>query len=281
MEQNLIGVDGEPAGEPSGVWRLRTGREGYEALFNPGRYLLTLVNDDGEERVELGFAGSRLLERLMQSPGEIVSREELMSFAWADRVVGQGSLNQQIYTLRQLLGDEKNRDIIQTLPRRGYLFNPEYRLSPPLAAVMAEPDSATTEPARPAVAQSAPVRRATRRMRRPAWIGGLAATLALGAVSLPAISSKKPLLSQELRSGLLHEVFVARDAARIERLMAESRELSAALARLNNKPLEVIHSGDGDYHKLWCRTPSGARWLMVHRSQLDQVDQGTLRKCLS
>src|SRR5690606_14738398 len=72
------------------------------------------------------YAGSRVLERLLRSPGEVVSREELLEYGWTDRVVSQGSLNQQIYVLRQLLGDEKGRNIIQTLPRRGYLFNPEF-----------------------------------------------------------------------------------------------------------------------------------------------------------
>ena len=106
---------------------LRTGRSACRALFTPQQYQLRLHAEQGEaERIELGFAGSRVLERLLQSPGEVVTRDELLGYAWADRVVSQGSLNQQIYVLRQLLGDEKGRNIIQTLPRRGYLFNPEF-----------------------------------------------------------------------------------------------------------------------------------------------------------
>src|SRR5690606_24744842 len=106
---------------------LRTGRSACRALFQPQQYQLRLQPEQGDtERVELGFAGSRVLERLLQTPGEVVTREELLGYAWADRVVSQGSLNQQIYVLRQILGDEKGRQIIQTLPRRGYLFNPDY-----------------------------------------------------------------------------------------------------------------------------------------------------------
>lgn len=107
---------------------IKTGTEGCYAYFYPAIYQLTLIQDDVEKKIELGFSRSRLLERLLQSPGEVVTREELMSHAWPGRVVGQGSLNQQIYTLRQALNDEKTSDIIQTLPRRGYQFNAHYVL---------------------------------------------------------------------------------------------------------------------------------------------------------
>lgn len=105
---------------------IKTGNTDCLAFFYPSLYQLSLFKAGTEEKIDLGFSGSRLLERLLQTPGEVIAREELMSHAWADRVVGQGSLNQQIYTLRQILGDEKEREIIQTLPRRGYMLNPKY-----------------------------------------------------------------------------------------------------------------------------------------------------------
>ncbi len=104
---------------------LKTGRDGCTARFDRALYQLVILHDDVEETVDLGFSGSRVLERLLQIPGEVVSRDELMTYAWEGRVVGQGSLNQQIYTLRQALFDGRSQ-IIQTLPRRGYLFNPQY-----------------------------------------------------------------------------------------------------------------------------------------------------------
>ncbi|MET1076701.1 MAG: winged helix-turn-helix domain-containing protein [Pseudomonas sp.] len=138
-----------PSPSDSGVpcLPLKTGHPDCRVYFYPTRFQLQLDGD--EERIELGYSGSRLLERLLQTPGEVVSREELLQFAWADRVVSQGSLNQQVYVLRQVLGDEKARQIIQTLPRRGYLFNPDYLLE----ARTAEPDST---PAASAPATTAP-----------------------------------------------------------------------------------------------------------------------------
>lgn len=122
---------------------IKTGADGCYAYFCPALYQLTVVRDNVEKKIDLGFSSSRLLERLVQTPGEVVTREDLMSHAWPGRVVGQGSLNQQIYTLRQALSDETTRDIIQTLPRRGYQFNSHYLLEqtaePPESTVPPEP----------------------------------------------------------------------------------------------------------------------------------------------
>lgn len=104
---------------------LKTGRDDSCAYFSPALFRLTICKDGAEERVNLGFAGSRLLERLLQNPGELVERDELLDFAWTGRVVSQGSLNQQVYTLRKLLSDIDS-EIIQTVPRRGYMLNAQY-----------------------------------------------------------------------------------------------------------------------------------------------------------
>ena len=123
---------------------LKTGRSGCSARFDHALYQLELSHADGsQKKVDLGFSGSRVLERLLLAPGEVVSREELMGYAWENRVVGQGSLSQQIYTLRQLLYDGRNQ-IIQTLPRRGYLFNPQYlQVDEPTPLALVPPASAT------------------------------------------------------------------------------------------------------------------------------------------
>lgn len=146
------------------VIRLRTGQGDCRLLFQPRHYQLR--HPDNEQRIELGYAGSRVLERLLRNPGEVVSREELLEYGWTDRVVSQGSLNQQIYVLRQLLGDEKGRRIIQTLPRRGYLFNPEFI-------------EAAEAPAPPAASLAAPTGLPMPGTRRalPNWVklGGLLA----------------------------------------------------------------------------------------------------------
>lgn len=116
-------------GAPVDCYILQTGNPDRQAYFYPAMYQLCIREGGAEEKVDLRYSGSRLLERLLQTPGELVYRDELLAHAWTGRVVSQGSLNQQIYTLRQVLGDEKQREIIQTLPRRGYMFNPKFVLA--------------------------------------------------------------------------------------------------------------------------------------------------------
>lgn len=119
---------------------IQSGQAGCRAYFYPSIYKLLLVVDEKKQKFDLGYAGSRLLERLIEFAGDAVGREDLIGYAWPERIVGQGSLNQQIYTLRQILGDEKSRKIIQTLPRRGYLFHPDFviRTNETLAAELVE-----------------------------------------------------------------------------------------------------------------------------------------------
>ena len=60
---------------------IKTGRSDCYAHFYPALYQLTLVRGGIEEKIDLGYSGSRLLERLLQEPGEVVSRDELMNHA--------------------------------------------------------------------------------------------------------------------------------------------------------------------------------------------------------
>lgn len=142
---------------------IQSGQPGCRAFFYPSIYKLLIVIEDKTQNIDLGYAGSRLLEILIDRAGDAVEREELIGFAWPERIVGQGSLNQQIYTLRQILCDEKSRKIIQTLPRRGYLFHPDFIIrasTTPAAELMAiatessEPLSAANECDQPVVTES-------------------------------------------------------------------------------------------------------------------------------
>jgi len=65
----------------------------------------------------------RLLEHLLERPGEVVSKQELLDAVWADTVVAETSLIEAIKILRQALGDDPQQPTyIQTVHRRGYRF---------------------------------------------------------------------------------------------------------------------------------------------------------------
>ena len=67
----------------------------------------------------------RLLEILLEHPGEVVTREELRSRIWPNENFGDfdQAVNVAIAKLRGALGDSAdNPRYIETLPRRGYRF---------------------------------------------------------------------------------------------------------------------------------------------------------------
>src|SRR5277367_7182973 len=67
----------------------------------------------------------KLLEILLEHPGEVVTREELRSRVWPNESFGDfdQTLNIAIGKLRSALGDSAgNPRFIETLPKRGYRF---------------------------------------------------------------------------------------------------------------------------------------------------------------
>jgi TolB-like protein len=75
-------------------------------------------------RIRLAEKPFRILELLLQRPGQVVTRLALREKLWPDTHVGYDhSLNTAVNTLRELLGDTaQNPRYIETLPRLGYRF---------------------------------------------------------------------------------------------------------------------------------------------------------------
>jgi DNA-binding winged helix-turn-helix (wHTH) protein len=69
-----------------------------------------------------------VLALLLDRPGQLVTKHELMAGVWRDAFVTETSLAEAISVLRQTLGDDPQRPAyIQTLHRRGYRFVAEVR----------------------------------------------------------------------------------------------------------------------------------------------------------
>jgi TolB-like protein/DNA-binding winged helix-turn-helix (wHTH) protein/Tfp pilus assembly protein PilF len=76
-------------------------------------------------RVRIQQQPMKLLEILLERPGEVVTREELRSRVWAEESFGDfdQAVNIAIAKLRSALGDSaENPRFIETLPKRGYRF---------------------------------------------------------------------------------------------------------------------------------------------------------------
>ncbi|MFR0689212.1 winged helix-turn-helix domain-containing protein [Enterobacterales bacterium AE_CKDN230030158-1A_HGKHYDSX7] len=267
---------------PIACLTLRTGRPDCVAQFYPALYQLDLARDGQVERIDLGFSGSRVLERLLQSPGDVVARDELLTHAWSDRVVGQGSLNQQIYTLRQVLADEKQRQIIQTLPRRGYMFNPQY-----LAQSASEPEAEVADATPEVIPLDGPRPPPAAQTPNPWRLKAAAASLCiLGLLVLSGAfyytQVRSPVRTAEQNVGPLQITYVEDNEQDLQRLIRNTRPLAHQLANLATRPIGLMLHMTSGFYELVCVQPEGtSNWLLVHESQVARIPQEQLRKCLN
>src|SRR5258708_11325414 len=102
------------------------------------------VLGDGEP-LKLGGRAYDVLMALIAAQGAVVSKDALIARVWPGRVVEENALQTQISALRAAFGAE--RELIRTVPGRGYQFTGEIRILPAnpderAGAGAAEPKSA-------------------------------------------------------------------------------------------------------------------------------------------
>ena len=76
-----------------------------------------------DEPIDLPFKAVELLRVLVENAGTVVTKEDLLDVVWKDSFVEESVLSQNVYLLRKTFkryGSDK--DLIQTVPRRGYRF---------------------------------------------------------------------------------------------------------------------------------------------------------------
>ncbi len=96
--------------------------EGFR--FDP--YLGGLVRLDQKgvaEPVAIGGRALDLLRLLLERPGQLVSKNEIMEYVWPGTAVEEGNLTVQMSSLRRVLDQSRSQGTcIQTVARRGYRF---------------------------------------------------------------------------------------------------------------------------------------------------------------
>jgi predicted ATPase/DNA-binding winged helix-turn-helix (wHTH) protein len=99
--------------------------------FGPFRLLPTQrLLMDGDKRLHLGGRALDVLIALVERPGELVSKQELIARVWPNTFVDPANLTVHIAALRRTLGDGRggNRFLIN-IPGRGYRFVAPIKLS--------------------------------------------------------------------------------------------------------------------------------------------------------
>src|SRR2546423_12054381 len=110
--------------------------DGQAVVFGPFRFrgaeprLL-----EGDQPVRLGSRAFDILATLLQRPGEVIGKDELISLTWPKTFVEDANLKIQISALRRALGDgQGGRRYIATIPGRGYNFVAPVRFEKPSRA---------------------------------------------------------------------------------------------------------------------------------------------------
>src|SRR5579859_409190 len=96
-----------------------------EFRLDTGRRLLT------ERQTPVGLSGKAFdtLLYLVEHRGIVLKKEQLMQAIWPDTVVEENNLNQNISTLRRVLGESRDEHrYIATVPGRGYQFVAQVRV---------------------------------------------------------------------------------------------------------------------------------------------------------
>lgn len=83
--------------------------------------------------LEVGSRAFDLLHVLARARGSLVSKDEILRQVWPTTLVEESNLRFQVAVLRKALG--RDRDIIKTVPGRGYHFAAEFLHGPVAEAV--------------------------------------------------------------------------------------------------------------------------------------------------
>src|SRR5260370_8184632 len=78
--------------------------------------------------IKLGGRAFDVLMALIDARGAVIGKDALMARVWSDRIVEENNLQAQISALRAVFGVE--RELIRTVPRRGYQFTGEIHIHP-------------------------------------------------------------------------------------------------------------------------------------------------------
>jgi len=112
-----LDADQLKAGKPAGA----TTREISFGRFRllPEQFLLL----EGDKPVPLGSRAMRILIVLLERPGELVTKQELMARVWPNLFVEPANLSVHVSALRRVLRDGRDASrFIINIPGRGYCF---------------------------------------------------------------------------------------------------------------------------------------------------------------
>jgi predicted ATPase/DNA-binding winged helix-turn-helix (wHTH) protein len=101
---------------------------------------LQLLLDKGQP-VHIGSRALQILIALVERPGLLVSKADLIKRVWPESIVEDGNLKVHVGALRRILGDGRDgKRYIVNIPRRGYMFVASVEYSRPVSLPAVVPE---------------------------------------------------------------------------------------------------------------------------------------------
>lgn len=111
-------------------------------FYHFGEFQMNLIDEtlwQNGEKLRINRRTFQVLRLLVESAGQIVTKQEFFDTVWKDTFVSDNSLTVTMTTLRKILGDDaKDAKFIENLPRKGYRFISEVKTlgdEPPIVQV--------------------------------------------------------------------------------------------------------------------------------------------------
>ena len=236
---------------------------GEKSVFAFGGFLLdlrarSLIGPSGAP-IDISSRAFETLYVLASHPHELIDKHRLMAAVWPNRIVEENNLNQQISTLRKLLGEVPGEHkFIVTVTGQGYRFvkDVERLDSIPVAHVEAHGAASASMRSTDAQMHAENQRPLSGRWRGPALAAASAAALALGAATAwLSWRDARPVIEPQLGAELVQpaiggtrniEAYDAYLAAR-----AETNNGGTSLARKAIPLLERAVELDPDFALAW------------------------------
>lgn len=143
-----------------------------------------VLSREGEE-IPLPPKAMDLLLVLVEAPGTLLTKADLMERVWPDTFVEEGNLPVTVFALRKALGDEGSA-YVRTVPRHGYSFVASVTTRDDAGGPSSEPEPVRTQP----VADAAREIRVARQTVAWKYIAAAVAAAALLLLSVPFIRTQ-------------------------------------------------------------------------------------------
>ncbi|MHC8403417.1 winged helix-turn-helix domain-containing protein [Pseudomonas sp. MDT1-17] len=258
------------------------------ARFTPAKHQIIIHDGSSIKSIELSYTSSRILELLILKADVIVSREEIFSFAWPRRVVGQNSLNQAISNIRELFHDDDHRAIIQTFPRRGYRFNSAFLSSdhePTFFVDMKDSHSAPHGHAPIESPQAFPAK--PRAPTTRSVVNYMLAALLVVLIATFVWRFDWPLFEQsglsviEETTGDLTTVYASESEDELIQIKTDLHAVHERLKKMITRPQTVIFNRMHSFYEITCiDSGTNVKFLTVHRKQVSALTNEQLKGCM-